>query len=58
MLTYPAVLQHYHPYPPVELHTGASGEEIGAVLAQRTDDAPMENAVAYASRTPSKAERN
>lgn len=48
VLTSPPVLRHYHPRAPVALHTDASGEGIG-VLAQRSDDAPMEYAVAYAS---------
>lgn len=51
------VLQHYNNDAHVELHTDASGDGIGAVLAHHADDS-MEHVMAYVSHTLSKAERN
>lgn len=50
--------RHYNPDGPVEAHTDASREGIGAVLVQREGGDPMEHAAAYASHTLTKSERN
>lgn len=58
VLTSSLVLRHYNPDGPVEIHTDASGEGIGAVLAQREDGIPMKHEVAYTSRTLTKSKQN
>lgn len=58
LLTTAPVLIHYDQKAIAELHTDASGGGIGTVFAQRVDGNPMEHAVAYGSRTLTKAEQN
>lgn len=58
ILTSAPVLSHFDPSLPTEIHTDACSTGIGAVLAQRRPDAPMENPVAFISRTLTAPERN
>jgi hypothetical protein len=52
------ILQHPDFDKPFYLHTDASGIGLGAVLAQKDDDNKREYAIAYASRSLTKAEKN
>lgn len=52
------VFRHYSPYALENIYTDASGVGIGAILPQRCNNDPMEDAVFYGSRTLNKAEQN
>lgn len=56
-LTSDRVLAHYNPELPIVVTSDAGPEGLGAVLAQKQADG-TERAIAYASRSLSKAERN
>lgn len=52
------ILRHFNPDAAIEVHTDASGDDPGIVLAQQGHDYPMEHAVSYVSRAHGKVERN
>lgn len=52
------VFLHYNPDAPIGWHTHASGDGIGAILAQHHGNDPMKRAVAYVRHTFSKGGRD
>lgn len=57
-LTQKPVLKIYHPRHETELHTGASIEEYGAVLMQKSPDDNLLHPVYYMSKKTKREERN